>query len=490
MRPAGAWCSGRWDGSRFALEEMHRFLNEPVSAMGHLHWDVLRLWAEIKTGLSPYAGKYPEALDGVGLDTWGVDFGLLDSAGVLLGNPYHYRDSRTDGMPEHVFKIVPREQIFAQTGIQFMQINTLYQLFSMVQSADPQLDAAAHAAADAQPVLLLALRTKGGRVHARHHHSVLRRERAALGKWPAGPPAYPNPVYCPPVVAPGTMLGDMLPGVVGRNRTPAPAPVIAIGAHDTASAVAAIPGMDADSAYISSGTWSLMGVETLEPVLSERALALNFTNEGGVGGTIRLLKNIAGLWLLQECRRQWQREGHSYEWDELLLMAEQAPPFRSLVDPDATTFLSPGNMPATLRDYCRRTGQPEPESVGAVIRCCIESLALKYRQVLGNLEELVGHRLDTVRIVGGGCKNRMLCAFTADACNRPVAAGPVEATALGSVLVQAMARGELQSVAEGRRAVAASVSLERFEPRNPAAWDDSIRPLQQPSRPRGLSKQL
>ena len=275
-----------------------------------------------------------------------------------------------------------------------------------------------------------------------------------------------------------------MPGVVAETGLRHTAPVIAIGAHDTASAVAAIPGMDADSAYISSGTWSLMGVETLEPVLSERALALNFTNEGGVGGTIRLLKNIAGLWLLQECRRQWQREGHSYEWDELLLMAEQAPPFRSLVDPDATTFLSPGNMPATLRDYCRRTGQPEPESVGAVIRCCIESLALKYRQVLGNLEELVGHRLNTVRIVGGGCKNRMLCAFTADACNRPVAAGPVEATALGSVLVQAMARGELQSLVEGRLAVAASVSLERFEPRNSAEWEAAF------ARFSNLSRQL
>lgn len=461
---------GRWDGRRFALEEMHRFLNEPVSAMGHLHWDVLRLWAEIKAGLSSYAGKYAEALDGVGLDTWGVDFGLLDSAGVLLGNPYHYRDSRTDGVPEQVFRVVPREHIFAQTGIQFMQINTLYQLFSMVQNSDPQLDAA-------RSLLLMPnlfyYWLSGQKVAEYTHATTTQCFDAGQRRWANGllDRLHIPTQLLPPVVAPGAMLGDMLPGVVSETGLRHTAPIIAIGAHDTASAVAAIPGMDADSAYISSGTWSLMGVETLEPVLSDRALALNFTNEGGVGGTIRLLKNIAGLWLLQECRRQWQREGHSYEWDDLLLMADQAPPFRSLVDPDATTFLSPGNMPATLRDYCRRTGQPEPESVGAVIRCCIESLALKYRQVLGNLEELVGHRLNTVRIVGGGCKNRMLCAFTADACNRPVAAGPVEATALGSVLVQAMARGELQSLAEGRLAVAASISLERFEPRNSAEWE-------------------
>jgi rhamnulokinase len=474
---------GRWDGARFVLEEMHRFLNEPVSAMGHLHWDVLRLWAEIKAGLSSYASKYTEAPDGVGLDTWGVDFALLDSAGALLGNPYHYRDLRTDGVPEQVFKIVPPEQIFAQTGIQFMQINTLYQLFSMVQNSDPQLDAA-------RTLLLMPnlfyYWLSGQKVAEYTHATTTQCFDASERRWATDllDRLHIPTHILPPVVLPGAKLGDMLPEVAAETGLKHSAPVIAIASHDTASAVAAIPGMDAHSAYISSGTWSLMGVEMLEPVLSERALALNFTNEGGVGGTIRLLKNIAGLWLLQECRRQWQREGHSYEWDELLLMAEQAPPFRSLVDPDATTFLSPGDMPATLRDYCRRTGQPEPESVGAVIRCCIESLALKYRQVLGNLEELVGHRLDTVRIVGGGCKNRMLCAFTADACNRPVAAGPVEATALGSVLVQAMARGELQSLAEGRQAVAASVSLETFEPRNPAAWGDAY------ARFTNLSKQL
>ncbi len=464
---------GRWDGAGIALEEMHRFANEPVTVMGHLHWDVLRLWAEIKRGMAHYCATYREPLDGVGLATWGVDFGLLDSGGRLLGNPYHYRDSRTDGMLERAFEIVPRQQIFAQTGIQFMQINTLYQLFSMVQNSDPQLDAA-HSLVLMPNLFYYWL--SGQRVAEYTHATTTQCFDAGERRWANELLARLHiPTHLlPPVVAPGTVLGDLLPDVMYEIGLQRAAPVIAIASHDTASAVAAIPGLDASSAYISSGTWSLMGVETLEPVLSTRAEARNFTNEGGVGGTIRLLKNIAGLWLLQECRRQWQREGRNYEWDDLLVLAEQVQPFRSLVDPDATTFLSPGNMPAALREYCLHTGQAVPESVGAIIRCCIESLALKYRQVLSDLEDLVGHRLDTVRIVGGGCRNRMLCAFTADACNRPVMAGPVEATALGSIVVQAMARGEMHSVAEGRTAVAASVSLERFEPRNRTAWDEAF----------------
>lgn len=464
---------GRWDGARFDVQELHRFDNEPVSAMGHLHWDVLRLWADIKTGLARYAGQFQESLDGIGLDTWGVDFGLLDRPGELLGNPYHYRDSRTDGMVERVFEIVPREEVFAQTGIQFMQINTLYQLFSMVQNADPQLDAADSLLL--MPNLLyywLSGRKAAEFTHATTTQCFDARERG----WATGLLAklsIPTGIF-PEVVAPGAVLGDLLTDVASEVGLRSTVPVIATASHDTASAVAAIPGLDTHSAYISSGTWSLMGVETPEPILTSEALAHNFTNEGGVSGTIRLLKNIAGLWLLQESRRQWQREGTNYGWDDLLALAEQAAPFRSLVDPDATTFLSPGDMPATLRAYCKRTGQEQPQDAGAVVRCCLESLALKYRQVLGYLEDLVGHRLDTIRIVGGGCRNRMLCQFTADACDRRVVAGPVEATALGNILVQAIARGELSDVAAGREAVGASVPLETFEPRNRPGWDDAF----------------
>jgi rhamnulokinase len=463
---------GRWDGARFDLQELHRFENEPVTVTGHLHWDVLRLWAEIKQGLARYAGQSHGQLDGVGLATWGVDYGLLDHAGRLLGNPYHYRDPRTNGMMEQAFEVVPREDIFAHTGIQFMQINTLYQLYSMVRDADPQLDAAGTLLVMPN---LFNYWMSGQKVAEYTHATTTQCYDARERGWATGlleRLSIPTDLL-PPVVQPGTVLGNLLPEVVGEVGLPGTAPVIATASHDTASAVAAIPGLDARSAYISSGTWSLMGVETPEPVLTPEALALNFTNEGGVGGTIRLLKNIAGLWLLQESRHQWQREGQTYEWDDLLAMAGQARPFSSLVDPDATTFLSPGNMPATLREYCARSGQEQPESVGAVVRCCLESLALKYRQVLGDLERLAGHRLDTIRIVGGGSLNRMLCQFTADACDRPVAAGPVEATALGNILVQAMARGELADVAAGRQAIAASVPLETYEPRDRAGWDDA-----------------
>ncbi|MFL5734915.1 MAG: rhamnulokinase family protein [Chloroflexia bacterium] len=464
---------GCWDGARFELKELHRFVNEPVWVMGHLHWDVLRLWAEIKAGLSRYAAQYEDAPAGIGLATWGVDFALLDSAGHLLGNPYHYRDSRTDGMVERVFATVPRERIFEQTGIQFMQINTLFQLFSMVQRTDPQLGAAASLLT--MPNLFYYWMS-GRKVAEYTHATTTQCFDARQRRWAADlleELSIPTRLL-PEVVAPGTVLGDLLPGIIEETGLRGTVPVIAVGSHDTASAVAAIPALDSHSAYISSGTWSLMGVETPEPVITPEALARNFTNEGSVAGTIRLLKNIAGLWLLQECRRQWEREGHTYSWEDLPVLAEQARPFRSLVDPGAETFLSPGNMPAALRAYCERTGQDQPESPGEFVRCCLESLALMYRQVLADLESLAGHPLDTIRIVGGGSLNRMLCQFTANACNRLVVAGPVEATALGNILVQAIARGELSGIEAGRQAVAASVSLENFEPQDQPAWHEAF----------------
>jgi rhamnulokinase len=269
------------------------------------------------------------------------------------------------------------------------------------------------------------------------------------------------------------VLGELRPEIVadaGLRQTP---PVIAVGSHDTASAVAAVPGLDGRSAYISSGTWSLVGVETPQPVIDPRVLALNFTNEGGVSGDIRLLKNVTGLWLLQESRRQWQRAGHDYSWGELMALAAAAPPFRSLIDPDARDFAGPGDMPAVIRLYCRRTGQPEPEGVGAVVRCCLESLALKARSVIEALESLLGHRLETIRIVGGGSQNALLAQWTADACQRPVVAGPVEATALGNIMVQAIATGHLPDVAAGRQAVAASVELHHFEPGQAGPWQEA-----------------
>jgi rhamnulokinase len=275
----------------------------------------------------------------------------------------------------------------------------------------------------------------------------------------------------PEIVPPGTVLGELLPGVLAETGLRGEIPVIAPGSHDTASAVAAIPGLDEHSVYISSGTWSLMGVEIDRPIIDDQTRRLNFTNEGGVGGTIRLLKNIGGLWLLQECRRQWQREGHEYTWDDLLQQAAQAAPFLSLVNPDASEFLNPGNMVEAIRRYCQERGQPQPDSVGAVVRCCLESLALRYRGVLEALEQITGRRLETVRIVGGGSRNRLLSQFAADACQRPVVTGPIEATALGNVMVQAIATGQLANIAEGRAAIAASIRQEEFAPAAAPGWD-------------------
>jgi rhamnulokinase len=393
----------------------------------------------------------------------------------LLGNPTHYRDARTAGMPEQVDRHVSPADLYAQTGIQRLPINTIYQLYSQRHSGDPQLGAARRLLL--MPDLLGYWLT--GRAVAEYTNATTTGlYDARAGGWAADLPAALDlpAAILPEVVMPGTRLGDVLPAVAAEIGWATPVPVIAVGTHDTASAVAAIPDLDAHSAYISSGTWSLVGVEVDRPVLTEQARALNFTNEGGVGGTIRLLKNVGGLWLLQECRRQWAQAGEDYAWPDLLAQAEQAPPLVSLVDPDAPELLVPPDMPAAIRDYGVRTGQPAPASVGALVRCCLESLALKYRWVLGALETLTGQRIDTVRVVGGGSQNALLCQFTADASRRRVVAGPVEATALGNILVQALATGHLPDLAAGRRAVAASVPQIVYNPAPQAthAWAAAI----------------
>jgi rhamnulokinase len=461
---------GRWNGASFDLRELHRFPNGAVTVLGHMHWDVLRLWHEIVAGMALYAWQDDAPLTGVGVDTWAVDFALLDAAGRLLGNPYHYRDRRTAGMPEWIDSRVPRERLYAQTGIQHLPINTLPQLASMRHGGDPQLDAAA-------TLLLIPdlfhYWMTGRKVAEYTNATTTQFFDARARDWATdllhelGLPAH----IMPPVVAPGTKLGELLPEVRTAAGLRQPVSVIATASHDTASAVAAIPGLDERSAYISSGTWSLVGVEVAEPILSDRARELNFTNEGGVNGTIRFLKNVGGLWLLQECQRQWTHEGHSLSWPELVKQAEGAAPLHSLVDPDAPELLSPSDMPAAIRDYCRRNGQPEPDSVGAIVRCCLESLALKYHWVIDALEELTGRRIDTIRIVGGGSQNELLCQLTADACGRRVVAGPVEATALGNIVVQALAVGALPDIAAGRAAVAASAHQATFFPHRGVVWD-------------------
>ncbi len=459
----------RWDGARFVLQELHRFPNGAVNVMGHLQWDVLRLWSEIKDGIARYAAQFNEPLAGIGVDTWGVDFALLDRAGHLLGSPYCYRDSRTDGMMEKVFQRASRAEIFSQTGLQFMPINTLYQLYSLVEASDPLLDIA--------DTMLLApdlfhYWLTGRQVAEYTIASTTQMLHCGSRTWATsllnrvGVPAR----LLPPLIHPGNIIGELRGDTIRETNLKNAASVIAVGSHDTASAVVAVPSLDEHSAYISSGTWSLVGVEIAEPILNERALRLNFTNEGGVNNTIRLLKNVAGLWLWQECKRQWR----DYSWDALITLAAQAAPLRSVIDPDDAAFLNPTDMPEAIRSYCRRVGEPVPDSVGEMARCCLESLALKYRHVIESLESLTGREIKTIRIVGGGSQNKLLCQFTADAAQRVVAAGPVEATALGNALAQAMALKEIDSLAQARVAALASSSTEIFTPsqNEKGKWDE------------------
>lgn len=468
----GRVLAGLWDGERFELEELHRFPNGPVNVAGHLYTDALRLWTEIKAGLASYAGRFQVPPYGISVNTWGVNYALLDKAGQLLGNPYHYRDNRTNGIPQLTYERVPAGEVYQQTGLQTLPFNTVFQLHSMVLAGDAQLDVADRMLMLPDLFNYWLTGEKAGEYTIASTSQMLDcRER----RWATGlleRLGIPTRIL-PDIVCPGTVLATMRPDVLAEAGLGPAFPVIAGASHDTASAVAAIPALDARSAYISSGTWNLVGMELADPIITEQALAMNFTNEGGVGNTIRFLRNIPGLWLLQESRRQWQNEGRDYNWDELLQLAAQAAPFRSLVVPEAAEFLAPGNMPVAVRDFCARTGQLTPESAGQIARCCLESLALRSRWAIDVLESLSGRKIEIIRIVGGGCQNRMFCQFTADACGRPVVTGPVEAAALGSVMMQAIATGHLPDIAAGRQAIAASVTQQCYEPCRGDSWQEA-----------------
>ncbi len=461
----------RFDGKQLKLEEMHRFPNGPVQVLDTLYWDSLRLFAEIKRGMSVAVRASSGELGSLGIDTWGVDFGLLDRQGELLGNPCHYRDRRSSGMLEEAFRRVPRREIFERTGIQFMQINTLYQLLAMVLHESPAL-LSAHTLLMMPDLLNYWLTGKA--VSERTIASTSQCLDPIAGNWASdlierlGIPAG----IFPEIVEPGTILGDVAASVAAETGISTPK-VVAGGCHDTASAVAAVPAETANYAYLSSGTWSLMGVEIPRPVINSKSLDYNFTNEGGVCSTIRLLKNITGLWLMQECRRSWTTEGSPLTYEEIARIASEAPAFAALVDPDDGEFLTLGDMPERIRSFCSRTGQQPPGDIASMSRTVFESLALKYRFVLKRLEELVDRRLDTVHIVGGGSQNRLLSQFTADATGCPVIAGPVEATAAGNALMQLVALGELQSLEEGRELVRRSFATELYEPHDTSRWDEA-----------------
>jgi rhamnulokinase len=406
----------------------------------------------------------------IGVDTWGVDFALLGRGGILLGNPRHYRDPHTEGVMEQAFATVPKAEIFRQTGIQFMRFNSLFQLLAMQRIGSPLLDVAETLVF--MPDLFHYWLT-GIKVNEYTNATTSQMIHPGTRTWARDLVArfgLPERILGT-LVKPGTVLGP-LRGVPGTQTGLTGVPVIAPATHDTAAAVAAVPAQGGSWAYISSGTWSLMGAEIAEPLTHDQVHAVNFTNEGGVGGTIRLLKNIMGLWLVQECRRAWQRAGQDYSYETLMRLAADAPPFAGLVNPDDDAFILPADMPRALAEFCRRTGQPVPDGPGPVVRCALESLALKYRWVMERLEDLLGRRLETIHIVGGGCQNTLLCQLTADACQRTVLAGPMEATAIGNVLTQLLGLGLIKTLDEGRLVVRRSFEVATYQPRDPEVWQE------------------
>jgi len=473
---SGRGILGRFDGNRLTLEQVHRFENGGVALLDRLYWDPLRLFGEIESGLG-MAGKMEPQLASVGIDTWGVDFVLLAADGTLLDNPRHYRDARTDGMLETAFQIMPREQIFSHTGIQFMKLNSLYQLLALRLADAPQLAAA-------QQLLmipdLLHYFLSGERSGEFSNATTTQLFDPTRGGWSTALcEAFDLPQHIlPPIAAPGTQLGTVRDSVAERCGLSKSVPVILPATHDTGAAVAAVPATGVgtgDFAYISSGTWSLMGAELAAPELGADALRQNFTNEGGVGGTYRFLKNIMGLWLVQECRRTWSLAGRDRSYGELATAAAAAPAFGPLINPDDERFLPPGDMPSRIRAYCEETSQQIPESEGAIIRCVLESLALKYRQTLEQLETVLDRPMKTIHIVGGGIQNELLCELTAHATSRPVVAGPAEATAIGNLLIQALGLGWVESLEQIRQVVIDSFDPTRYEPAvdQAEAWNDA-----------------
>lgn len=462
---------GTLDDGKFTIAEVHRFPNIPSLLPDGLHWDVLRLWSEIVSAITLVVRKQGHELCGIGIDTWGVDYALLDRSGGLVGNPYHYRDNRTDGMVEEAFRRLPRQEIFEWTGIQFLQLNTLIQLLAAVVRKSPELDTAEHLlmmpdlfnywlTGEMASEFSIATTTQCYDPRQRDWCDPL------LARMEIPRHIFPN------IIPSGTVLGSLrapLANEIGLRDVR----VIAPACHDTGSAVAAVPAERPGFAWISSGTWSIMGAELNEPVINTNSLSFNFTNEGGVNNTFRFCKNIAGMWFVQELRRAWALEGDELSYDDITELAAQAKPRQSIIEPDASDFFGPGDMPLRLREYCLRTGQHVPESKGEFVRCALESLACKYRWTLERMEETLGYRLDPIHIVGGGSKNQLLSQLTADATGRVVVTGPAEATAIGNLLVQAMAAGDIGSLSEARSIVRQSFPLRVFEPQNHRQWDEA-----------------
>ena len=459
---------GSVSSEKLTLEEIHRFGNGPVDEDGTLRWDFEKLLREIKIGIGKAVKAADGAVLGIGIDTWGVDFGLIDADGKLIERPYHYRDSRVDGVKEKAFEIMGKRAIYDNTGIQFMVLNSIYQVLSMRLNDYPAL-----AKTDKLVMVadLLAYYLCGKVASEYTLASTTQLMDMRTGQWSKAIfDGLDLPIeIMPEIVEPGTIIG-MLTQAVAEEIGCGPIPVIAIGAHDTASAVASVPATGGKWAYLSSGTWSLMGVEIPEAIVNDKTFEHEFTNEGGVEDTIRLLKNIMGLWLVQECRRQWQREGADLSYAEIAEMSLAARPFAAFVDVDDIRFLAPGDMTPRVNEYLAETGQATIEDKGQMVRVILESLALKYRSIMEMIESATGETVDVMHIVGGGIQNELLCQFTANSLGKKVITGPIEATASGNILMQALAVGQVKDLADMRRIVANSFEVKQYEPQDVELW--------------------
>lgn len=466
---------GRFDGQRLHISEIHRFPNESVRLPNGIYWDALCIYREIVFALAAAGATTEGLVDSLGIDAWAVDFGLLDRTGALIENPRHYRDIRTEGMLDRASERVSRAELYRATGIQEMPINTLCQLLAM--EGTPTLSIA-HTMLLIPDLFRYWLTGEQTAEYTVATTTQLYDHAASTWAWDVidrlGIPAHMFPPLVPAAETAGLISTDIARDAGFQN----PPAMVAVASHDTASAVVAVPARGEHFAFISSGTWSLVGVELSDPVLTEAAMRANFTNEGGAFGKIRFLKNVMGLWLLQECRRSWVREGHDASYETLVTAAHSARPFSVLIDPDHRSFMAPGDMPARIAAYCQMTGQTPPDGIAETTRCILESLALKYRWVIERIEQLTSRSLHAIHVVGGGSRNTLLCQFTTNATRRPVIAGPAEATALGNILVQAVARGHLSSLDEIREVVRNSTDLIVYEPCPEAAnWDEAYHRL-------------
>jgi len=467
---SGRTILGTLENGRLLMKELTRFPNQMLQIGAHFHWNIYALFEHLKAGLAAAKNEGVE-ITSIGIDTWGVDFALIAEDGAILGAPYAYRDPHTAEAPQRFFKLIPREKVYDLTGIQVMNFNSLYQLFALSQADNSLLKAT-------KSILFmpdaLAYMLTGNKVVEYTIASTSQILNPRTKKFEAEllQKAGVSPAILGDIVMPGHVIGVLRDDIAEESEL-GKVQVVAVAGHDTASAVAAVPASNENFAYLSSGTWSLMGVEVKDPIINETTARLNFTNEGGIEGTTRFLKNITGMWLLEQCLKEWKKEGITYAYEKLVQMADSVPSFKSMIDPDHISFANPASMSQAIRDYCLASGQTCPVSHAELVRCIFESLALKYNYVLGKLKGLAPFPIEKLHVIGGGSKNSLLNQWTANAISIPVIAGPSEATAIGNIMIQAKAAGCVDSLQEMRRIIAESVQLDEFVPKNSELWTEA-----------------